>query len=352
MSNNSTQWLSKKGIRLGYLNICHIKNKKDEIADILANSGNSFHMFCFSESHLNNKITDQDLSISGFNIIRKDATKKLETGLVMYYSNSIEVKRLNNIENHNIESIWIEMKVKKNKPIIIGFVYRNPAENAGWLNRFHTMMEAVTFEDKEIIMLGDFNIDLLKKHTDWKRTYKQYCLKQLIKTPTRITKDSETLIDHIYVTNKEHFKEHSSSIFGRSDHNAICATWAKKGVKIPKSDHKTITIRNFTKFEQSRFLQDLAQAQMSKIYQSSNPDQALKDWLNIFNGIYDKHAPFMTKRVRDKQKPPWISKEIDEAKVLREKLKKEKKFEEFKKQRNKVTSLIRISRKKILQRFS
>ena len=33
----------------------------------------SFHMFCFSESRLNDHIDDKEVSIAGFHIIRKDA---------------------------------------------------------------------------------------------------------------------------------------------------------------------------------------------------------------------------------------------------------------------------------------
>ena len=241
---------------------------------------------------------------------------------------------------------------KKSKPITIGFIYRNPCENTSWIKRYHSMMKAVTFEDREAIILGDFNIDLLKAHTNWKSTYKQYCQTQIIKTPTRITTNSQTLIDHIYVTNREHIVEFSSPSFGLSDHNAICVTWAKKGIKTPKAGHKTICFRNFAKFDQNSFLLDLMNAQLSEVYQHKDPDTALNLWLVIFNKVYNKHAPFMTKRVQDKPKPPWWSKEIDEAIHCRNSLKEQKKIDEYKLQRNKVTTLKRSSKKKYFQKLA
>ena len=64
------------------------------------------------------------------------------------------------------------------------------------------MMDAVCLEAKEIILLGDFNINLLKPHIKWNHLYENFNLHQLTDNPTRITTNSETLIDHIYVTTK------------------------------------------------------------------------------------------------------------------------------------------------------
>ena len=53
----------------------------------------------------------------------------------------------------------------------------------------------------------------------------------------------------------------------------------------------------------------------------------------------------MTKRLKYTKKPPWLSKEMEEAMHQRDRLLKARKHEEFKKQRSKVTSLIRASKK-------
>ena len=58
MTNTSNNWPIKHGLRIGYLNINNAVNKKEDIATILHNNGNPFHVFCFSESRLNPNITD------------------------------------------------------------------------------------------------------------------------------------------------------------------------------------------------------------------------------------------------------------------------------------------------------
>ena len=59
----------------------------------------------------------------------------------------------------------------------------------------------------------------------------------------------------------------------------------------------------------------------------------------------------MTKRVKYTSKPPWLSKDIEEAMHQRDKLLKAKKHEELKKQRNKVTSLLSASKNTYFNNF-
>ena len=51
----------------------------------------------------------------------------------------------------------------------------------------------------DILVPGDFDIDLLKPHSSWDSTITLLGLTQLVKSPTRITQTSATLINHIYI---------------------------------------------------------------------------------------------------------------------------------------------------------
>jgi hypothetical protein len=61
--------------------------------------------------------------------------------------------------------------------------------------------------------------------------------------------------------------------------------------------------------------------------------------------IYNKHAPLQTKRVKHYNKPEWLDEELLQAIKTRDYLKKIKKEEEYKKQRNLVTTLKRAKMK-------
>ena len=68
-------------------------------------------------------------------------------------------------------------------------------------------------------------------------------------------------------------------------------------------------------------------------------------WYDIFMPIIYKHAPLRKKRVKHPKLPPWLTKDVIGAMAIRDRLKKEKKFDDFKKQRNRVKSLVRSAKK-------
>ena len=344
-----SNWPAKEGIRIGYLNINSVANKIDEVSNILANSGKPYHLFCFAESRLSSKNSDSDLAMPGYNIVRLDPTVFNETGLLVYISQSISFKRTTAFENYHIESTWLEVNLKRHKPIMVGFLYRNPAERMDWHARFNDLMEAVNLKANEIIVLGDFNLDLMKPNYRWTQLYENLGLILLNNKPTRITNTSETLIDHIYVNAMQNIIEICTTPCGCSDHYSISITWCKKGIKIPKIGHKIINYRSYAKFDEDAYLNDLNIAPLQNVFGFTDPDEAMEYWQKTFLEVFNRHAPMKTQRVKHSIKPPWLTKEIENEMRIRDKLIKTKKFTEFKKQRNKVTKLIRQSKKSYFQ---
>ena len=345
MYNALDKWPVRHGIRIGYLNINNAINKKDDIASIINNSDNPFHLFCFSESRLNTNISDEEMVIPGYDIYRIDPHKTLRTGLLLYSASSLNISVQRHLEIYDVESIWLEIKVKGARPIIIGFIYRNPKETTEWIDKFNSIMDQITMLNLETIIFGDFNIDLMKPKLKWHNIYAMYNLEQLVDRPTRTTETSSTLIDHIYTNTKQNIIELCCVPCGCSDHNAICINWFKKKVKIPNVGHKTIFYRNFKKFNKDAFLTDLTNSDLDGIYQIRDPDIATDFWINTFTSIYNKHAPLIKKRVKHQTKPPWITKEIDIEINRRDHLKRTGNHAQFREQRNKVNSMKRKSKR-------
>lgn len=345
-------WPVQQGLHIGFLNIRDATNKIDEIATILHNSNNPFHLFGFAESRLTDKTSHDDMHIPGYSKpLRLDPSKPKTTGILVYHSLSLNCTRLTNFENYGVESLWVEIKLKGSKPIIVGFIYRNPAETVDWKDKFNSLMDDIVLLNQEIIVMGDFNIDFFKPYQSWYDNYSIHGLEQLIDIPTRITENTRTLIDHIYSNCKAHITELCAPPCGCSDHNAVCLTWINKKVKIPKVGHKTIYYRCFKNFNTEEFLSDLAKSSFDNIYQIRNPDDAADFWIDTFSSIYNKHAPFIKKRVKHRTKPPWITKEIDAEIETRNYLKQFGSKVQFKRQRNKVNSLKRRSKRQYFQKL-
>ena len=65
----------------------------------------------------------------------------------------------------------------------------------------------------------------------------------------------------------------------------------------------------------------------------------------------NKHAPIRRKRVKHSALPGWLSAEIKDAMRIRDSLKQDRKFAEYKQQRNKVTQLVRSAKKAYFEKL-
>ena len=79
-------------------------------------------------------------------------------------------------------------------------MYRPPDSRIEFNDRFEGFMDNVFKDDKETILMGDFNKNLLTSNVDrdWLIFTLTLGLTQLFSNPTRITNSTSTFIDHIY----------------------------------------------------------------------------------------------------------------------------------------------------------
>ena len=102
--------------------------------------------------------------------------------------------------------MWFEIFPKHEKSFLICFGYRPPDSPSIWYANLETEIINASIMNKEIIFLGDLNINYLKiVLTSWEGILTTHGLFQMIAEPTRVTATSVTLIDHIYTTNPENF---------------------------------------------------------------------------------------------------------------------------------------------------
>ena len=278
-----------------------------------------------------------------------------QTGMGLFIHDSVlaSVKRRHDLESENVESMWIEYRFSVTGPAtLIGFVYRNPASPLSWYDDFVLMMDNVQKCNTDFILLGDFNIDLLKRIPDsWESIMSLFGLHQIISQPTRTTPTSSTLLDHIYTNNVQMVSGVAVDDVCISDHCPITCTLLSKIPKSKHKGHKVIQFRSFKHFDQNAFLYDLHRTDFTCVYNCNDANDALNSLYDTFIPIVDKHAPIRRKRVKHPTLPGWLSSEIMNAMRVRDNLKKEGKFIEYKQQRNKVTQLVRNAKKAYFQKM-
>ena len=88
---------------------------------------------------------------------------------------------------------------------------------------FKVLLKYVSSENKENIIMGDFNKDLSLPNfnREWSGFITSLGLRQLVTQLTRVTDASSTLIDHLYSGNKGNLSNVHVAELGISDHYAI-----------------------------------------------------------------------------------------------------------------------------------
>ncbi len=91
-----------------------------------------------------------------------------------------------------------------------------------WFDAFNEQLTNAYIDCSNITVMGDFNVDLLKKSDESKSSWLnitenfQFC--QLIDEPTRVTNTTRTLINHIFTTVPTKVRCTKVPIIGLSDH--------------------------------------------------------------------------------------------------------------------------------------
>lgn len=299
---------SGKGLKIAHLNIRSIKNKIDHLRVFLYQ--NSVDILCLSETWLNSDINDSEILIEGYDFCRIDR-KLMEHdrggGLICYIKNCIVYKEVSNFNADNVESLWVEVKLPHSKPFLVGTVYRPPDANADYLSTLDSMFQHYTALYDDVIILGDFNLDLCKRLncTKINNISKHSNLTQLIKDCTRITDTSSTLLDLIFVTNLEKCFSSGVHALGLSDHSLIYLVRKSKKVH---TEPRTITSRSFTKFNDKNFVDSVRTVDWDKVTSCSDVNSALTIWNQLFNNVCNRHAPVKKRRVNGSL-PEWINKD-------------------------------------------
>ena len=141
-----------------------------------------------------------------------------------------------------IENIFLELLLPNMKPMVVRIIYRPPSQSE-FLEIINTHFSKLDTNNKEIYILGDFNINLYLNnsyifqknnslqsqsiHSDIKKYYElcpMFGLKQLIEVPTCVTCSSSTIIDHILASFPNRVSQQGVIDVGLSDHQIIYCT--------------------------------------------------------------------------------------------------------------------------------
>ena len=145
---------------LAFLNIRGLQKHIDELRSFVSERG-IIHIMAINETKLSKYSPDCLVSINDFAVERKDRNED-GGGVAIYIRNTINYKLVENLPQHTLELMCVEIVPKRAKPFFLVCWYRPPSST---VDKFHELENIISYFEtfqKEIIFLGDTNCDLLK----------------------------------------------------------------------------------------------------------------------------------------------------------------------------------------------
>ena len=298
-STDNWKVFNKRGLHLIHLNINSILSKIDELRFISKKSRAS--VIGITESKLDKTVLDEEINIDGYELARSDRNRH-GGGVVCYIRNDISFNVRGDFSSE-IENIFLDIFLPKTKPISIGILYR-PPDQSGFLDKLSTAISGTTcFDNQEVYILGDLNINLInnQKHTpNGIKHYQEFCslhgLKQLITSPTRVTENSSSLLDHILTNFTDRVSQSGVVDTGLSDHQLIYCT--RKVNRTKFNTHKYIRTRSLKNYSQSLYLEKLNEINFPDYSKFTDINDAYSDFTGKVTSVIDQIAPMKEIRVK------------------------------------------------------
>ena len=207
-------------------NIRSLSANYDNLVNLLSELASAFSLIGLTETKIKlNQDPIVNTKLSGYNFLSQP-TYSNAGGVGFYIKEDLEftVRDDLTISKNEFEALWIELYNDSQHNMICGIIYRHPDGNVETFQEYlNSTIEWIHRENKYCMIMGDFNLDLLKfEHhpaTDhFINTLGTSFFHPHILQPTRITDHSATLIDNIFFNSLEHFTISGNIIYDLTDH--------------------------------------------------------------------------------------------------------------------------------------
>ena len=211
-----------------------------------------------------------------------------------------------------MEIIWLEINFKNCKSFVAGVLYRPPDSskysNKNFLKSLSDVLNKISYEDKETILMGDINCYYLKDndHREIKNLFVFYGYKQLIEKATRITETSETLIDVILTNSPETIRNYKTILSSNSDRDIIAVIRKKSTLKYSQ---RTIYSRNYKNYNTYVIKNELRNVNWEHVTSCRGSNICWQHIKDILLKYVDTHSSLTKKMIKGKPYP-WLTEEI------------------------------------------
>ena len=290
----------------------------------------TINAFCLQETWLSDDSDTSLLQLEDYNLITKGKACSAHGGVGIYLHKSFDYEVLHITESENWDGIAISVNVNSKQVIIIN-IYRPPRSSVEAIKMFSDEITDLfdNFKNsKNVIVTGDFNIDLIKfKSVNCINEYLDNVISNgfipKITYPTRLTDRTGTLIDNFLIKLSDNFSQTTSGILLQtlSDHLPYFVTLDYLKLSINTSHYVTFCkMNNASLIDFKNYLHNADI--LNKIDTCSNIDEKYDCLQNIIKEGLNTYLPIKTCRFNKykHKRCPWITSGIIHSVKHRDKL--------------------------------
>ena len=359
--------IKSKSLSIFHHNVCSLSKNFDQLHALLTELDIDFDFIGITESRISKtNFSPTNIALANY-VIEQTPTESNAEGALLYINrkHSYKIRKdLKLYKPHKIESVFVEVIMPKRTNIIVGCIYRHPDNNIDEFNTnyLRPLLQKLSKESsKNIFLLGDFNIDLLKFNSCSSvcnfldELSSGYFMPQIFLS-SRITRSSKKLIDNIFCNIPQSSEQNISANLTTtySDH-------------LPQVRKLNVFIRDWKTFNNATFSANYKSTDWPNVMEidKGNPNLSFhNNYIEEVEKIISNYAPLRKSRKRELkfQSKPWISSGLQKSIAIKNKLFgkfikstnsiiKEKLQNDYKSYRNMISTLLKQSKKNYYDRY-
>ena len=350
-----------KSFVVSHLNIHSLPSKYNdlkELIDILNDKKLLPDVILLCETFLNER-NDAKFNLDNYSMVNEFRRNKSRGGvsvMIRSHINFVERPDLRIFQEGKFESVFIEIVQTGRPGIIVGEIYRVPGtDETQFIENYETIINKIKTEHKRLIIGTDQNLDYLKIncHNNTMKFFDLNLTNNIIPTiykPTRVTHQSATLIDNIYM-HADLLRNVESFIVecDLSDH-FMCMTVIRNKF-IEEKPNEIIKIRNFTDSNLRNMRASLSNRNWN-VLEDMSVDESSEVLIGEIKKVMDFYAPERRVTVNTKNcklNEPWFTRGLRVSsrkclsmfRLVAKKPRNSLEFQEYKNYRNLFSKLRR-----------
>ena len=321
------------------VNIQSLRAKYNELTILLKHlqsQGFNFSIICIQETWLSDNYDTTDLLLEGFNLVTQGTKCSSHAGLAIYVKKHLNFTILPMYDSSDVwEGLFIELKNNFHKSVVIGNIYRPPRDINNNYQRFirelTPILSAFEKRNAEVILAGDFNIDLLQVNRksifcEFFDLMTSFSFYPKVTLPTRLSKSEGSFIDIFFVKLSDKTNSSSACILtsALSDHFPYVIAF-KLSVKTEDTTQKYIRLTDSSAMSLGKFKEEIRNSHLKDIitYDSfTDPNYNYNILDGILNHAKQNHLPLKKVKFNKSKhkKSQWITKGLIKSINFRDKM--------------------------------